>query len=70
MSDILETDICVIGGGSGVASNVPAGRVMFGYPATPMHVQVESYKALRRLPRLLATLRAGQKPVPKDGSTE
>lgn len=46
----------VIGGGSIVLSNVPDGRVMLGYPATRMAGQLESYKALRRLPRLMARL--------------
>jgi UDP-3-O-[3-hydroxymyristoyl] glucosamine N-acyltransferase len=46
-------DDVVLGGGSVVLSNVPAGRVMMGYPATKMQTHVESYKALRRLPRLL-----------------
>ncbi|MFQ1702182.1 UDP-3-O-(3-hydroxymyristoyl)glucosamine N-acyltransferase [Loktanella agnita] len=43
----------VLGGASVVLSNVPAGRVMMGYPATKMQTHIESYKALRRLPRLL-----------------
>ncbi|WP_116131916.1 UDP-3-O-(3-hydroxymyristoyl)glucosamine N-acyltransferase [Tropicimonas sp. IMCC34043] len=43
----------VISAGTKVLSNVPAGRVMMGYPATRMSTQVESYKALRRLPRLI-----------------
>ncbi|KJZ20980.1 UDP-3-O-(3-hydroxymyristoyl)glucosamine N-acyltransferase [Loktanella sp. S4079] len=43
----------VLGGGSVVLSNVPAGRVMMGYPATKMQTHLESYKALRRLPRIL-----------------
>lgn len=47
----------VLGGGSIVLSNVPDGRVMLGYPATRMDRQVESYKALRRLPRILARLK-------------
>ncbi|WP_106744597.1 UDP-3-O-(3-hydroxymyristoyl)glucosamine N-acyltransferase [Yoonia maritima] len=46
----------VLGGGSVVLSNVPAGRVMMGYPATKMNTHLESYKALRRLPRLLNSL--------------
>lgn len=46
----------VIGGGSVVLSNVPAGRVMMGYPATKMQTHLDSYKALRRLPRLLNSL--------------
>lgn len=47
---------CVLGGASVILSSVPAGRVMLGYPATKMDVQLESYKALRRLPRILAKL--------------
>ncbi len=46
----------VLSGGSIVLSNVPAGRVMMGYPATKLDTQVESYKALRRLPRILKEL--------------
>jgi len=46
-------DDVVLGGGSVVLSNVPAGRVMMGYPATKMQTHIESYKALRRLPRML-----------------
>jgi UDP-3-O-[3-hydroxymyristoyl] glucosamine N-acyltransferase len=54
----------VITGHSGVASNVPPNRVMMGYPAVPMAQNVEMYKALRRLPRLIARLEAAEKPVP------
>ena len=46
----------VITGNSGVASNVPPGRIMMGYPAVRMDQNVEIYKALRRLPRLMARL--------------
>ena len=60
----------VITASSGVASNVPSGRIMMGTPAFPMELAVESYKALRRLPRLLKKLDATQKRVPKDGSNE
>jgi UDP-3-O-[3-hydroxymyristoyl] glucosamine N-acyltransferase len=52
---IIGADV-VLGGGSVVLSNVPAGRVMMGYPATKMTTHLESYKALRRLPRLLNKL--------------
>ena len=60
----------VITAASGVASNVPSGRIMMGTPAFPMDLAVDSYKALRRLPRLLKKLDATQKRVPKDGSNE
>ncbi len=49
-------DDVVLGGGAVVLSNVPAGRVMMGYPATKMQTHIDSYKALRRLPRLLRDL--------------
>ena len=51
-------DDVVLGGGSVVLSHVPAGRVMMGYPATRMQTHIDSYKALRRLPRLLRDLAA------------
>ena len=54
--NITIGDDAVIAAGSGVLSNVPKGRVMMGYPATRMEAQIESYKALRRLPRLLKSL--------------
>ena len=38
---------------------MPSGRVMMGNPATRMDTQIESYKALRRLPRLLRDVAAG-----------
>jgi UDP-3-O-[3-hydroxymyristoyl] glucosamine N-acyltransferase len=52
-------DDAVIAGGTSVLSNVPAGRVMMGNPAMRMDASIESYKALRRLPRLLRDLASG-----------
>jgi len=46
-------DGVVAGGGTKLLSNVPAGRAMLGYPGTQMDKQIEQYKSLRRLPRLL-----------------
>lgn len=43
----------VTGISTSVMSNVPNGRFMLGYPATRMDANIESYKALRRLPRLM-----------------
>ncbi|KIN61069.1 UDP-3-O-acylglucosamine N-acyltransferase [Sulfitobacter noctilucae] len=51
--NIFVGDGVIAGGGTKLMSNVPAGRTMLGYPATQMDKQVEQYKALRRLPRLL-----------------
>jgi UDP-3-O-[3-hydroxymyristoyl] glucosamine N-acyltransferase len=59
-------DDVVVTGGSVVLSNVPAGRVMMGNPATRMDLQVESYKAMRRLPRILRDLAAGVSKGRKD----
>ncbi len=60
----------VITGNSGVASNVPPGRIMMGYPAVRMDQNVEIHKALRRLPRLMARLDAAQKPVSNPGASD
>ncbi|NNE51854.1 MAG: UDP-3-O-(3-hydroxymyristoyl)glucosamine N-acyltransferase [Sulfitobacter sp.] len=51
--NIFIGDGVIAGGGTKLLSNVPAGRSMLGYPGTQMDKQMESYKALRRLPRLL-----------------
>jgi len=58
-------DDVVLGGGTIVLANVPPGAVMLGYPAMPMPRQIAAYKALRRLPRLLARLAGGEKPISK-----
>jgi UDP-3-O-[3-hydroxymyristoyl] glucosamine N-acyltransferase len=60
----------VITGNSGVASNVPPNRIMMGYPAVRMDQNVEMYKALRRLPRVMARLESAQKPVPNSGRSD
>ena len=52
----------VTGGATVVLSNVPSGRVMMGYPATQMSTHIDSYKALRRLPRWMARQNAVSKP--------
>lgn len=63
-------DDAVLAGGAKVMSNVGAGRVMLGYPATRIESQVEIYKALRRLPRLMRDLAAGRKAVPIRGRSD
>jgi UDP-3-O-[3-hydroxymyristoyl] glucosamine N-acyltransferase len=45
-------DNVITGGATKVLANVPAGRVMLGYPAMKMDAHIDTYKALRRLPRL------------------
>jgi UDP-3-O-[3-hydroxymyristoyl] glucosamine N-acyltransferase len=66
--NIVLGDDVVIGGGSKVLSNVPAGRAMLGYPAMRMDTHVEVYKALRRLPRLMARLASGKNTGSQAGS--
>lgn len=55
----------VAGAASKLLSNVPAGRAVLGYPAQKMETHVETYKALRRLPRLAKTVAELQKAVSK-----
>lgn len=59
----------VITGNSGVSSNVPAKRVMMGYPAVPIQTHVEMYKALRRLPRFMKDFANRQKTVSNSDET-
>ena len=60
-------DDAVIGGACNIMANVPAGRVMMAMPAMPITQQVESYKALRRLPRILRDIAARGGAVSKAG---
>lgn len=60
----------VAAGKSGISSNVPPGRIMMGNPAMRMDLNVESYKALRRLPRTLARLARLEKAVSKDDESQ
>lgn len=58
-------DDVIAGGGSKIMTNVPAGRVLLGYPAVKMDVHVEMQKALRRLPRLAARVAGIEKAMSK-----
>ncbi|MEM9395430.1 MAG: UDP-3-O-(3-hydroxymyristoyl)glucosamine N-acyltransferase [Pseudomonadota bacterium] len=68
--NITIGDDVIAGGGSKIASNAPAGRVLWGYPATKMDTQVETYKALRRLPRLFDQVAELKKAVSKLGKSD
>ncbi|MEL7088507.1 MAG: UDP-3-O-(3-hydroxymyristoyl)glucosamine N-acyltransferase, partial [Planctomycetota bacterium] len=46
-------DDVIVGAATILRTNQPAGRVLLGDPAMPMAQSIESYKALRRLPRVL-----------------
>lgn len=67
LSDNIRVgDRAILGGATIALANVPAGRVMLGYPAMKMETHVESYKALRRLPRLFREVADLKKAVSKD----
>lgn len=63
-------DRAVCGGASVILSSVRPGKVMLGYPATEMKSQIDSYKALRRLPRYIADISALKKAVFKSDSSD
>jgi UDP-3-O-[3-hydroxymyristoyl] glucosamine N-acyltransferase len=60
----------VITGNAAVSGHVPEGRIMMGYPGVRRDEFIGMFKALRRLPRLLARLEPAQKPVPKADASD
>ena len=68
--NLFVGDNVIAGGGTKILSNVPAGRVMLGYPAMKMDAHIDMYKHLRRLGRLVADVAALKKSVFKDGRSE
>ncbi|NCO15924.1 MAG: UDP-3-O-(3-hydroxymyristoyl)glucosamine N-acyltransferase, partial [Alphaproteobacteria bacterium] len=68
--NIFVGDDVIAGGASKIFTNAPAGRVLLGYPAVKMENHIEMQKALRRLPRLAATVTALQKAVSKIGQID
>jgi UDP-3-O-[3-hydroxymyristoyl] glucosamine N-acyltransferase len=68
--NIFIGDRVITGGGTKVLSSIPAGRVVLGYPATKMDRQIEIFKAVRRLPRIVADVAALQKAVFKRGDSD
>lgn len=63
--NIFVGDDVIAGGATKIFTNAPKGRVLLGYPAVKMASHVDSYKALRRLPRMLTQLSELQKAVSK-----
>ncbi len=61
--NIFVGDDVIAGGAARIFTNVPAGRAILGDPATKIETQLEIRKALRRLPRLAATVADLQKAV-------
>ncbi|WP_187430753.1 UDP-3-O-acylglucosamine N-acyltransferase [Roseobacter fucihabitans] len=68
--NIFIGDGVIAGGASKIFSNVPAGRTILGSPATKMETQMESYKAMRRLPRMMRDVAALKRVVFKTGSDD
>jgi UDP-3-O-[3-hydroxymyristoyl] glucosamine N-acyltransferase len=78
--NIFVGDDVIAGGATKIFTNAPAGRVLLGSPAVKMTTHVEMQKALRRLPRLAATVAAlqkaagapaaGDKPVSNPGESD
>jgi UDP-3-O-[3-hydroxymyristoyl] glucosamine N-acyltransferase len=62
----IASDV-IAAGKSGISSNVPPGQVIMGNPAIRMDLNVESYKAYRRLPRLVAKVAGLEKTISKLG---
>ncbi|ROU04089.1 UDP-3-O-(3-hydroxymyristoyl)glucosamine N-acyltransferase [Histidinibacterium lentulum] len=60
----------VLAMGTMAVSRVPPGAVVMGYPAMPMPAHLASYRALRRLPRVLRDFASLTKTVPKDGDSD
>ncbi|WP_281967931.1 UDP-3-O-(3-hydroxymyristoyl)glucosamine N-acyltransferase [Roseovarius nanhaiticus] len=61
--NLFVGDNVIAGGGTKILSNVPAGRVILGYPAMKMDAHIDMYKHLRRLGRLVADVAQLKKAV-------
>ncbi|MFK7875220.1 MAG: UDP-3-O-(3-hydroxymyristoyl)glucosamine N-acyltransferase [Paracoccaceae bacterium] len=68
--NVFIGDRAITGGATVVLSNIPAGRVMLGYPAVKMDAQLEMHKAQRRLPRLFRDVAALKSAVFKDDAKD
>lgn len=68
--NIFVGDRVVAGINSVLMSNVPAGRVMLGYPAVQMKSHVEIYKHQRRLPKLARDVTELKKTVSNPPATD
>jgi UDP-3-O-[3-hydroxymyristoyl] glucosamine N-acyltransferase len=68
--NITIGDDVVLTGATIALSNVPARRIMMGYPAVPIATHIEIYKAMRRLPRILKDAAAKAKLIQKVDKTD
>jgi len=63
--NITVGDDVIAAGATKIYTNAASGRVLMGSPATKMQTQIETYKALRRLPRLFTQVAELKKAVSK-----
>ncbi len=63
-------DNVICGAATIVLSKIPAGRVMLGYPAMKMDQHLDTYKHLRRLPRLARQVAELQKAVSNEDTSD
>ncbi len=68
--NLFVGDNVIAGGGTKILSNVPAGRVVLGYPAMKMDAHINMYKHMRRLGRLVTDVAQLKKSVFKDGQSD
>jgi UDP-3-O-[3-hydroxymyristoyl] glucosamine N-acyltransferase len=68
--NLFVGDNVIAGGGTKILSNVPAGRVVLGYPAMKMDNHINMYKHMRRLGRMVADVAALKKAVFKAGQSD
>ncbi len=68
--NIFVADGVIAAGGTKILSNVPAGRVIMGYPAVKMETHTDIYKAQRRLPRMARDVEALKKAVFKQAPSD
>lgn len=61
--NVFIGDNVITGGGTIVLANIPAGRVMLGYPAMKMETTMELFKGFRRLKRLFGDVAELKKTV-------
>ncbi|MEQ8896758.1 MAG: UDP-3-O-(3-hydroxymyristoyl)glucosamine N-acyltransferase [Roseovarius sp.] len=61
--NVFIGDNVITGGGTIVLANIPAGRVMLGYPAMKMETTMELFKSFRRMKRLFTDVAELKKTV-------
>lgn len=68
--NITIGDDVIAAGATKIFTNAASGRVLMGSPATKMQTQIDSYKAVRRLPRLFKQVSELQKRLSKLDPTD